>query len=98
VRAGSTRTIRLLRGAGVPGIALACVNDPGECVVSGPLPALRALEELAGRQGVPTTRLRLPFSSHHPALTGPADAFPAALADLAALWSHHDDHPHATPR
>ncbi|MFF4180301.1 acyltransferase domain-containing protein [Streptomyces sp. NPDC001750] len=70
----------------VPGaeLVVACVNSPEETLVSGPLAGLRALEELAGRRGLVVARLRLPFSSHHPALTGPADAFAAAIGPLPA--------------
>ncbi|MFE0188445.1 ACP S-malonyltransferase [Streptomyces sp. NPDC058989] len=84
IGAGECRTHALLRGAGCPELALACVNDPGETVVSGPVAALATVEEFARRQGVPASRLRLPFSSHHPSLTGPADAFAASIRQLAA--------------
>lgn len=82
VKAGESRTIALLAGA--PDVALACVNDPEETVVSGPVPALRAMEEIAERQGVPVVRLRLPFPSHHPALRGAAEAFLASIRPLPA--------------
>lgn len=84
IGAAECRTRALLREAGSPELALACVNDPGETVLSGPLTALAAVEELAARQGLPAARLRLPFSSHHPSLTGPADAFAASIRPLAA--------------
>ncbi|MEV0372903.1 acyltransferase domain-containing protein [Streptomyces sp. NPDC050636] len=84
VGAGESRTRALLYEARLPDLALACVNDPGETVLSGPLPALRAVEERARRQGLPATRLRLPFSSHHPALTGPAEAFAASIRQIPA--------------
>ncbi|MFG2136448.1 ACP S-malonyltransferase [Streptomyces sp. NPDC048650] len=82
--AGENRARALLREAHAPDLALACVNDTGETVLSGPCPDLRAVEQLAGRQGLPTSRLRLPFSAHHPSLTGPARAFEAAIRPLAA--------------
>ncbi|MGW1376847.1 ACP S-malonyltransferase [Streptomyces sp. NPDC002446] len=84
IGAPECRTRALLRESGSVELAVACVNDPGETVVSGPVPALSAVEELAGRQGLSASRLRLPFSSHHPALTGPADAFAASIRPLAA--------------
>ncbi|WP_407285566.1 ACP S-malonyltransferase [Streptomyces sp. BP-8] len=84
IGASECRTHALLREAGSVELALACVNDPGETVVSGPVAALAALEEIARRQGLPASRLRLPFSSHHPSLTGPADAFAASIRRLAA--------------
>ncbi|MGW2630651.1 ACP S-malonyltransferase [Streptomyces chattanoogensis] len=82
--AGEGRANALLREAGCPGLAVACVNDPGETVISGPLPELRTAEKCAQRQGLSVTRLRLPFSSHHPALEGPADAFAAAIRTVPA--------------
>ncbi|MFF4697202.1 acyltransferase domain-containing protein [Streptomyces chattanoogensis] len=82
--AGEGRANALLREAGCPGLAVACVNDPGETVISGPLQELQTAEKCAQRQGLSVTRLRLPFSSHHPALKGPADAFAAAIRTVPA--------------
>ncbi|MFB7634808.1 acyltransferase domain-containing protein [Streptomyces sp. NPDC056149] len=79
---GEAGSAALLRRTGSPELALACINGPDETIVSGPLPRLRALEEHAKRQDVPAARLRLPFSSHHPSLTGPADAFAAAIGPI----------------
>ncbi|MEU9121574.1 acyltransferase domain-containing protein [Streptomyces sp. NPDC048506] len=84
IGAPECRTHALLREAGTPELALACVNDPGETVLSGPLPALETVEELARRQGLSASRLRLPFSSHHPSLTARADAFAASIRPIAA--------------
>ncbi|MCB5908831.1 acyltransferase domain-containing protein [Streptomyces pinistramenti] len=84
IGAGEDIARELLRAAGRADLAVACVNGPGETIVSGPLPGLWTLEEQAARRCVPASRLRLPFSSHHPALTGPADAFAAAIGPLAA--------------
>lgn len=83
IGAGAERTEDLLRAAGCPGVALACVNAPDESIVSGPLPELGTVEDVAARRGLPAARLRLPFASHHPSLTGPADAFAAAIRHLA---------------
>ncbi|MGV4925620.1 acyltransferase domain-containing protein [Streptomyces sp. BHT-5-2] len=83
VGAGEADTEVLLRRTGSPALALASVNAPDECLVSGPLTELRTLEELAARRGLAAARLRLPFSSHHPALTGPADAFASGIGHLA---------------
>ncbi|MFI7102588.1 acyltransferase domain-containing protein [Streptomyces sp. NPDC050161] len=82
--AGEDAARELLRASCRADLAVACVNGPKETVVSGPLPDLRALEELTERRGVTASRLRLPFSSHHPSLTGPADAFAAAIGPLTA--------------
>ncbi|ARF53897.1 acyltransferase domain-containing protein [Streptomyces gilvosporeus] len=84
VGAAEWRTRALLREANAPDLAAACINDPGETLVSGPLGALAAMEERARRQGIAVSRLRLPFSTHHPSLTGPADAFEASIRPLTA--------------
>ncbi|MFI9048010.1 ACP S-malonyltransferase [Streptomyces sp. NPDC053427] len=82
--AGEARANSLLRETGSAAVVVACVNDPGETVLSGPLPEMRAAEERAQRQGLSVTRLRLPFSSHHPSLAGPSEAFAAAIRPVPA--------------
>ncbi|MFF7585968.1 acyltransferase domain-containing protein [Kitasatospora purpeofusca] len=75
--AGPAAAARLLAEAG-PGArtaVVACVNHSGETVVSGPLEGLSVVEHAAKARGVPARRLRLPFMSHHPALTREAGAF-----------------------
>ncbi|MEU2870507.1 acyltransferase domain-containing protein [Streptomyces olivoreticuli] len=69
----------LMRAVDAPGLALACVNDPGETVVSGPSAAVEAVERLARQQGLEAARLRLPFLSHHPSLKREADAFATSI-------------------
>ncbi|MBS2535452.1 acyltransferase domain-containing protein [Catenulispora sp. NF23] len=69
----------LLELAGAPDVAVACVNDERETVVSGPLEQLAAVEACAGERAVPAARLRLPFASHHPALGAAAERFAAAV-------------------
>ncbi|MFI9024341.1 acyltransferase domain-containing protein [Streptomyces sp. NPDC053560] len=81
-KTGESHTVALLAGA--PDVAVACVNDPEETVVSGPVPALRAVEEIAEGQGVSVVRLRLPFPSHHPSLCDAAEAFLASIRPLPA--------------
>ncbi|MFJ9853734.1 ACP S-malonyltransferase [Streptomyces sp. NPDC101150] len=81
---GEARANALLREAGSAALVVACVNDPGETVLSGPLSEMAAVEERARRQGLSVTRLRLPFSSHHPSLKGPSDAFAAAIRHVPA--------------
>jgi [acyl-carrier-protein] S-malonyltransferase len=60
-------------------VAVACVNHAEETVVSGPLEQLEKIEARARATGVRAVRLRLPFSSHHPALTDHADRFADAV-------------------
>ncbi|WP_328952615.1 acyltransferase domain-containing protein [Kitasatospora purpeofusca] len=77
--AGSSTAARLLAEAG-PGartVVVACVNHSRETVVSGPLDGLSVVEHSATARGIPARRLRLPFMSHHPALTREAGAFAA---------------------
>ncbi|MFI5617665.1 acyltransferase domain-containing protein [Streptomyces sp. NPDC051567] len=69
------RARSLLRAASADAVAVACVNDDTETVVSGPLGPLEDVEEQARDAGIGCARLRLPFSSHHPALTVQAGRF-----------------------
>ncbi len=74
---GPAAAARLIAAAG-PGagaVVVACVNHSGETVLSGPLEGLSVLEHSATARGIPARRLRLPFMSHHPALTREARAF-----------------------
>ena len=82
--AGEDAALSLIRRAQTPQVALACVNAPDETVLSGPLSDLSRAEALAEREGLATTRLRLPFLSHHPSLTDTAGAFAAAVRRLPA--------------
>ncbi|MCC2274026.1 acyltransferase domain-containing protein [Streptomyces sp. ET3-23] len=84
LQTGEEQTLVLMRAACTRGLALACVNDPGETVVSGASPAVAALERLARRRGVTATRLRLPFLSHHPSLTDEAHCFAASIRRVPA--------------
>ena len=52
----------LIRSLPSADLAVACVNDPGETVVSGPEEGIRALADRAGAAGVVCRRLRLPFA------------------------------------
>ncbi|MEV6598632.1 amino acid adenylation domain-containing protein [Actinoplanes sp. NPDC051346] len=71
---------------GIDGLALAAVNGPRECVVSGPVPAVEALEESLRARGVVFTRLRTSHAFHSPMMDRAADAFAAevARAELSA--------------
>ena len=68
------------------GLALAAVNGPRECVVSGPVPAVEAIEESLRARGVGFTRLRTSHAFHSPLMDGAAAAFTAevARAELSA--------------
>ncbi|MFI1722284.1 acyltransferase domain-containing protein [Streptomyces sp. NPDC020489] len=70
---------RLLERAGAPDAVVAVVNDDRSAVIAGPVPALARVEKVAGDEGVSTMRLRLPFSSHHPALAEQSAVFAASV-------------------
>jgi len=76
---GETDALALIGRSGVAAVAVACVNDDQETVLSGPLADLSDVEKLAADHGVAAVRLRLPFSSHHPSLTDQARRFAAAI-------------------
>jgi acyl transferase domain-containing protein len=76
---GESTAVGFLTRSDTGDIAVACVNHAEETVVSGPLEQLELIEERARTAGVRAVRLRLPFSSHHPALTAQADRFADAV-------------------
>ncbi|MGI5346999.1 ACP S-malonyltransferase [Streptomyces sp. CA-250714] len=86
--AGAAEAERLITAAGTRRVAVACVNDPVETVLSGPAQELDRVEEYATDHGVDAVRLRLPFSSHHPSLTTQAKGFAAAIRTLPAHPAH----------
>ncbi|MFG1798311.1 beta-ketoacyl synthase N-terminal-like domain-containing protein [Nocardia sp. NPDC049149] len=51
-----------------PDVALAAVNGPEACVVSGPMLAVDALSTAFGRAGISTSRLRITAALHSPAV------------------------------
>ncbi|MEV6946757.1 acyltransferase domain-containing protein [Streptomyces sp. NPDC051172] len=69
----------LLDRAGTPDAVLAVVNDDRSTVIAGPAPALLRVEKVAADAGVRAVRLRLPFSSHHPALAAQSEVFAASV-------------------
>ncbi|MFB8778002.1 acyltransferase domain-containing protein [Streptomyces broussonetiae] len=75
VHAGERDTTELLGARPGTGLALACVNDPSECVVSGPAAAITDLEQLVLERQIPASRLKLDLLAHHPDLSHTADAF-----------------------
>ncbi|WP_438296078.1 acyltransferase domain-containing protein [Streptomyces sp. HUAS TT7] len=76
----SERTaVAILHSLGTAQVVVAVVNDGQETIVSGPEAELEAVEKYAAGRDVAAARLRLPFSSHHPALGPQAEEFAAAL-------------------
>ncbi len=58
-----------------PGLAIAAVNAPSVCVVSGPLEAVAALEERLEREGLLCRRIPTSHAFHSPMMEPAADAF-----------------------
>ncbi|MFF9405985.1 amino acid adenylation domain-containing protein [Streptomyces anandii] len=64
-------------------VALAAVNGPRECVVSGAFDAVAAVEERLAERGVTTKRLRTSHAFHSRMMDDAADAFEAEVARVA---------------
>ncbi|ONI91936.1 hypothetical protein ALI22I_06710 [Saccharothrix sp. ALI-22-I] len=64
-------------------IAVAAVNGPALCVVSGPVPAVAALEERLRSDGVTCRRLRTSHAFHSPMMEGVAALFVSRLRATA---------------
>lgn len=69
----------LLSRSGAQNVAVACINDEEEIAVSGATDQLQLIEKAAAEQEILAVRLRLPFSSHHPALQQQATEFARAV-------------------
>ncbi|GAA2617401.1 hypothetical protein GCM10009863_34100 [Streptomyces axinellae] len=92
VAAGPAAAGQLIAAAATARVAVACVNDPEETVLSGPAQELERVEEHAAEQGVDAVRLRLPFASHHPALAHQAKEFAASIRTLPRRPAHTPVH------
>jgi len=74
------RTARdLIEAAGTQDVVVAVVNDDRSVVVAGPVAELARVEKAAAQTEVTALRLRLPFTSHHPALQAESEAFAEAV-------------------
>ncbi|MFE0764471.1 acyltransferase domain-containing protein [Streptomyces smyrnaeus] len=89
---GAGEAEKLIDASASPRVAVACVNDPDETVLSGPTHELSQVERCAEEHGVAAVRLRLPFTSHHPSLTARAEEFEAAIRTLPARPGHTPVH------
>ncbi|MFG1706605.1 SDR family NAD(P)-dependent oxidoreductase [Nonomuraea sp. M3C6] len=79
---GEAETRELLREH--PGIDLAALNAPGSCVVSGPEPAVAALEKTLMHAGHEPARLRFDGAAHSRLVEPALPRLRAAAAGLAA--------------
>jgi [acyl-carrier-protein] S-malonyltransferase len=65
-----------------PEVVIACLNAPGQTVVSGPVAALNRAEAVARALDLFFTPLYLPYASHHPAMRPAVADFVRLTADL----------------
>ncbi|MEE4599331.1 SDR family NAD(P)-dependent oxidoreductase [Streptomyces sp. DSM 41524] len=65
-----------------PDLAIAAVNSPRQCVVSGGVESLARVEAELGQRGVESKRLSVSHAFHSPQMTTVYDEFRAALADI----------------
>ena len=79
---GADRARSLVAMIADPLLAVACHNTPTRTVVSGPGPALTALESLADGLGVSALRLSVPFAYHGPMMRGLVEPLREATAGV----------------
>lgn len=75
VGASQTVTAHLIGALDEPDLVIACLNAPGQTVISGPLEAVERAGTAAEGLGLFFTRLYLPYSSHHPSMRPAVDRF-----------------------
>ncbi|MEW9532094.1 SDR family NAD(P)-dependent oxidoreductase [Microbispora sp. NPDC049125] len=68
---------------GYPDLAIAAVNSPKQCVISGGDASLTEVCELLSGRGLRVTRLSVSHAFHSPLMTEVFDAFRAELAGIA---------------
>jgi len=64
------------------GVSVAAINAPGSCVVSGPTPAIEALEERLKEQGVGARRLQTSHAFHSAMMDPILEEFTAEVAKV----------------
>lgn len=65
-----------------PDLAIAAINSPGQCVVSGASPALAEFTATLAADGVQVTQLKVSQAFHSPLMAEAADEFGRLLADI----------------
>jgi tyrocidine synthetase-3 len=63
-------------------LALAAVNEPSLCIVSGTVRAVEALEQDLGREGLQCMRLKVPRASHSPMVAHMLKSFEKVLREV----------------
>ncbi len=71
-----------------PGLDIAAVNDPGNCVVSGAEEAMRELEDRLAQQGVLARRMRTSHAFHSSSMDSVLPEFEAILRGLTLRAPH----------
>ncbi|MGW7201059.1 acyltransferase domain-containing protein [Streptomyces chryseus] len=82
LRTSVRRTARLCRAIDSGHLSVAVDNGPRQVVVSGELPAIEMLEQVAEVLQIETSRLGIPDSYHNPRLAGAARRMMDELADI----------------
>ena len=72
-----------------PGLDIAAVNDPGNCVVSGPADAMGELEDRLARLRVLARRMRTSHAFHSSAMDSVLREFERILARVDAARATH---------
>jgi acyl transferase domain-containing protein/NADPH:quinone reductase-like Zn-dependent oxidoreductase/acyl carrier protein len=65
-----------------PDLAVAAVNGPRQCVLSGGLDALAVVTGRLGERGIPVKRMRVSHAFHSPLMAEVFDAFAAELSGI----------------
>ncbi len=71
-----------------PGLDIAAVNDPGNCVVSGAGEAMSELEDRLAQQGVPARRMRTSHAFHSSSMDSVLPEFEEILRGLTLRAPH----------
>jgi polyketide-type polyunsaturated fatty acid synthase PfaA len=82
VLSSSEAVQRYLREFGGDEVVLANINEPGQAVVSGTLPAIERFEAFLSAKSVDYTRLRVSTAFHSPIVAGAGRAFHELLGEI----------------
>ena len=72
-----------------PGLDIAAVNDPGNCVVAGPAEAMRDFEGRLVELGVSARRMRTSHAFHSSSMDSVVDEFESVLRAIDAARAEH---------
>lgn len=63
-------------------LSIAAINSPGHCVISGPVPAIQALEQQLTERGAPCRLLNISHAFHSAMMDPAVKAYAAMVADV----------------